>query len=147
MLTSQINDFFTESKQEKLSLWSDLVVVMVEVVAFVRGLLGAKDGIGISSFLDAEVVTEETSGSRFTWLSSFFAAPTSRVVLAPSESSPPELSSPLLEFPGLATSSIFFCFLFGKQSLICIEGKSMTPRQGGYDLFRSSNQFSVTPFS
>ena len=67
----------------------------MEVVGFVWSLLGARDGIGISSSLDAEVLTEETSGSRFTWLSSFFAAPTSRVVLAPSVSSPPELSSTL----------------------------------------------------
>ena len=32
---------------------------------------------------------------------------------------------------GLATNSIFFSFLFVKKSLICLEGKSMTPHRGG----------------
>ena len=42
--------------------------------------------------------------------------------------------------PGLATNSIFFCFLFVKNSLICLEGKSMTPHRGNTILFRSSQQ-------
>ena len=42
--------------------------------------------------------------------------------------------------PGLATNSILFCFLFVKKSLICLEGKSMTPRRGNTFLFRSSQQ-------
>ena len=41
---------------------------------------------------------------------------------------------------GLDTNSIFFCFLFGKKSLICLEGKSMTPHRGNTILFRSSQQ-------
>ena len=41
---------------------------------------------------------------------------------------------------GLATNSIFFCFLFVKKSLICLEGKSMTPHWGNAILFRSSQQ-------
>ena len=32
--------------------------------------------------------------------------------------------------PGLATISIFFCFLYVKKSLICLEGKIMTPHWG-----------------
>ena len=42
--------------------------------------------------------------------------------------------------PGQATNSIFFCFLFCEKSLICLEGKSMTPRRGNTILFRSSQQ-------
>ena len=42
--------------------------------------------------------------------------------------------------PGLDTNSIFFCFLFVKKSLICLEGKSMTPHRGNIILFRSSQQ-------
>ena len=42
--------------------------------------------------------------------------------------------------PGLATNSIFFCFLFGKKSLICLKGKSMTPHRENTILFRSSQQ-------
>ena len=34
----------------------------------------------------------------------------------------------------------FFCFLFGEKSLICLEGKSMTPHRGNTILFRSSQQ-------
>ena len=41
---------------------------------------------------------------------------------------------------GLATNSIFFCFLFVKKSLICLEGKSMTPHRGNTILFRSSQE-------
>ena len=41
---------------------------------------------------------------------------------------------------GQATNSIFFCFLFCEKSLICLEGKSMTPRRGNTILFRSSQQ-------
>ena len=41
---------------------------------------------------------------------------------------------------GLATNSIFFCFLFCENSLICLEGKSMTPHQENNFLFRSSQQ-------
>ena len=40
--------------------------------------------------------------------------------------------------PGLATNSIFFLFPFCKNSLICLEGKSMTPGWGNTILFRSS---------
>ena len=35
---------------------------------------------------------------------------------------------------------IFFCFLFCEKSLICLEGKSMTPSRGNTILFRSSQQ-------
>ena len=42
--------------------------------------------------------------------------------------------------PGLATNSIFFCFLFCKKSLICLEGKSMTPHRGNNILLCSSQQ-------
>ena len=39
--------------------------------------------------------------------------------------------------PGLATNSIFpFC----EKTLICLEGKSMTPHRGDTILFRSSQQ-------
>ena len=41
---------------------------------------------------------------------------------------------------GLVTNSIFFCFLFLWSSLICLEGKSMTPLRGNAILFRSSQQ-------
>ena len=41
---------------------------------------------------------------------------------------------------GLNTHSIFFLFPLCKKSLICLEGKSMTPRQGNTILFRSSQQ-------
>ena len=41
---------------------------------------------------------------------------------------------------GLATNSIYFCFLFCENSLICLEGKSMTPHRGNSILFRSSQQ-------
>ena len=41
---------------------------------------------------------------------------------------------------GLATNSIFFLFPFCKKSLICLEGKSMTPHRGNTILFRSSQQ-------
>ena len=41
---------------------------------------------------------------------------------------------------GVATNSIFFWFLFVKKSLICLEGKSMTPRRGNTIPFRSSQQ-------
>ena len=41
---------------------------------------------------------------------------------------------------GLATNSIFFCFLICENSLICLEGKSMTPHRGNTILFRSSQQ-------
>ena len=37
-------------------------------------------------------------------------------------------------------TQFFFCFLFVKKSLICLEGKSMTPRRGNTILFRSSQQ-------
>ena len=38
----------------------------------------------------------------------------------------------------LATQINFcFCFLFVKKSLICLEGKSITPRRGNTTLFRS----------
>ena len=55
------------------------------------------------------------------------------------------LNGPILEYvgrgkSGLATNSIFFCFLFVENSLICLEGKSMTPRRGNTILFRSSQQ-------
>ena len=44
-------------------------------------------------------------------------------------------------YPGLATNSIFFLFpFFVKKSLICLEGKSMTPHRGNTVLFRSSQQ-------
>ena len=42
--------------------------------------------------------------------------------------------------PGLATNSIFFLFPFCESSLICLEGKSMTPLRGNTILFRSSQQ-------
>ena len=42
--------------------------------------------------------------------------------------------------PSLATNSIFFCFLFCEKSLICLEGKSMSPHRGNTILFRSSQQ-------
>ena len=42
--------------------------------------------------------------------------------------------------PGLATNSIFFCFHFVKKSLICLDGKSLTPQRGNTILFRSSQQ-------
>ena len=42
--------------------------------------------------------------------------------------------------PSLANNSIFFCFLFCEKSLICLEGKSMTPHRGKTILFRSSQQ-------
>ena len=45
-----------------------------------------------------------------------------------------------LNLPSLATSSIFFCFLFVKKSLICLELKSMTPHRGNTILFCSSQQ-------
>ena len=48
--------------------------------------------------------------------------------------------STLEDHPGLATNSIFLCFLFAKKSLIHLEGKSMTPRRGNTILFRSSQQ-------
>ena len=41
---------------------------------------------------------------------------------------------------GLATNSIFFLFPFCENSLICLEGKSMTPHRGNPILFRSSQQ-------
>ena len=41
---------------------------------------------------------------------------------------------------GLATNSIFFLFPFCEKSLICLEGKSMTPHQGNTILFLSSQQ-------
>ena len=41
---------------------------------------------------------------------------------------------------GLATNSIIFCFPFCKKSLICLEGKSMTPHRGNAILFCSSQQ-------
>ena len=41
---------------------------------------------------------------------------------------------------GLATDSFFSGFLFCKKSLICLAGKSMTPRRGNTILFRSSQQ-------
>ena len=41
---------------------------------------------------------------------------------------------------GLNTNSIFFCFPFCKKSLICLEGKSMTPHRVNAILFRSSQQ-------
>ena len=41
---------------------------------------------------------------------------------------------------GLATNSIFFCFLFCEKSLICLEGKSMTLHRGNTILLRSSQQ-------
>ena len=41
---------------------------------------------------------------------------------------------------GLATNLIFFCFLFCKKLLICLEGKSMTPHRGNTIIFRSSQQ-------
>ena len=44
----------------------------------------------------------------------------------------PEQVWPLTQF--------FFCFLFVKNSLICLEGKSMTPHRGNTILFRSSQQ-------
>ena len=44
------------------------------------------------------------------------------------------------DMSGLATNSIIFCFLFVKKSLICLEGKSMTPHRGNTVLFRSSQQ-------
>ena len=58
-------------------------------------------------------------------------------------------TSPRLEGPakaqqasatGLATNSIFFCFLFCEKSLICLEGKSMTPHRGNTIPFPSSQQ-------
>ena len=45
---------------------------------------------------------------------------------------------PITPSSGLATNSIFFHFR--KKSLICLEGKSMTPGQGNPILFRSSQQ-------
>ena len=42
--------------------------------------------------------------------------------------------------PGLATNSIFFCFLFVKKSLICLESKSMTSCWGNAILLHSSQQ-------
>ena len=41
---------------------------------------------------------------------------------------------------GLATNSVFFCFLIVKKSFICLEDKSMTPCRGITVLFRSSQQ-------
>ena len=41
---------------------------------------------------------------------------------------------------GLDTNSIFFLFPFCEKSLICLEGKSMTPHWGNTILFRSSQQ-------
>ena len=40
--------------------------------------------------------------------------------------------------PGLATNSIFFLFPLCENSLICLEGKSMTPHRRNTVLFRSS---------
>ena len=40
---------------------------------------------------------------------------------------------------GLDTNSIFLCFFFCKNSLICLEGKSMTPRRGNTLLCSSKN--------
>ena len=40
----------------------------------------------------------------------------------------------------LATNSIYFCFLFVKLIMICLEGKSMTPSWRNTILFRSSQQ-------
>ena len=43
--------------------------------------------------------------------------------------------------PGLATNSYsFYLFFLSKKSLICLEGKSMTPNQQNAFLFRSSQQ-------
>ena len=39
-----------------------------------------------------------------------------------------------------STNSILFCFLFGEKSFICLEGKSMTPRQENTILCSSSQQ-------
>ena len=41
---------------------------------------------------------------------------------------------PFWFIPGLATNSIFLCFLFMKKSLICLEGKLMNPHQGNTSL-------------
>ena len=41
---------------------------------------------------------------------------------------------------GLDTNSILFMFPFCEKSLICVEGKSMTPSRGNTILFRSSQQ-------
>ena len=41
---------------------------------------------------------------------------------------------------GLATNSIFFLFPFCEKSLICLEGKSMTPHRGNTIPFRSTQQ-------
>ena len=37
-------------------------------------------------------------------------------------------------------TQFFFCFLFCKKSLVCLEGKSMTPSRRNTILFRSSQQ-------
>ena len=44
------------------------------------------------------------------------------------------------EGPSLATNSILFLCPFCEKSLICLEGKSMTPCRGNAFLFRSSQQ-------
>ena len=41
---------------------------------------------------------------------------------------------------GQDTNSNLFCFPFCKKSLICLEGKLMTPHRGNTILFRSSQQ-------
>ena len=46
----------------------------------------------------------------------------------------------LQTFSGLATVSIFFCFIFVKVSPICQEGKSMAPRRRNNSLFRFYQQ-------
>ena len=42
--------------------------------------------------------------------------------------------------PGLATKSVFFCFLFCTKSFFCSPGKSMTPCWGNNIIFHSSQQ-------
>ena len=46
----------------------------------------------------------------------------------------------LQTFSGLATNSVFFCFLFVKVSPICQEGKSMAPCRRNNSLFRFYQQ-------
>ena len=42
--------------------------------------------------------------------------------------------------PGLTTNSIIFCSFFCEKSLICLEGKSMTPYRGNPIFLHSSQQ-------
>ena len=49
-------------------------------------------------------------------------------------------STPGTSTSGLTQPTHFFLFPFYKKSLICVEGKSLTPHRGKTTLFRSSQQ-------